>query len=265
MMSVSKCQTNEVIQNSSGKFDILAEKSNEDEEMSFEEENSSSLDSEEKIIKEETGWITVDYKKNPKKKRSKPISVSSTSEDDISDPEYRSRRKIFRKTRAQTSNGTNNKTTTAGDSSKKDKSSVNNNINNFTNNSKNKSPKDNPKSNNVKPLPPPPIKVIGINSMENIKKILKSASEKEEYVIRFLSNEMWKINPLTETAYRSITAELNKNNLQWYSHADKNNRNIKVMCRGLPSTLDPEEIIQDLKDKNFKIISAVCMQKKSRN
>lgn len=254
-------QPNEENTTSSGKFDILAEKlADEEDNMSVEEENSSSLDSEEKIVKQETSWITVDYnKKKTKKKRTKPTSPSSTSEDEISDPEYRSRRKIFKKINNQASKITKENGQINNSGSNIDKSSNSNNPVNTTNPKNNNTESDNTKT---KTLPPPPIKIIGIKSFENLQKILKVASEKEEYMIRFLGDDMWKINPQTETAFKNIRENLNKNNIQWYTHADKNNRNIKVMCRGLPTSLNPDEIVQDLKEKNFKIISAVCMQKR---
>lgn len=250
-----RCQLNEENLKSSGKFDILASEEGDDNMIiSSEEDNSSSLDSEEKIVRDQTEWLTA-TKKRKKKQKKQNSSKSSTSEDDISDPEYRSKRKLFRKIQAQNSKGNNgSNSSTANQANVEDKSNVNN-----VDSGKNQ---PNDKTSDKKPLPPPPIKIIGVSSLEQLKKILNSATKNEEFVIRFLGKEMWKVNPSSETGYKNITAELNKEKIQWYSHSDKNLRNIKVMCRGLPETTDPEEIIQDLKEKKFKIVSAVCMQKR---
>ncbi|EFN78762.1 hypothetical protein EAI_08227 [Harpegnathos saltator] len=48
---------------------------------------------------------------------------------------------------------------------------------------------------------------------------------------------------------------------KWYTYVDKNSRPYKVMARGLDPTTDPRDIIVDLKDKNFKILSAVNILK----
>nr|XP_018906148.1 PREDICTED: nucleic-acid-binding protein from mobile element jockey-like isoform X1 [Bemisia tabaci] len=176
----------------------------------------------------------------------------SLSEDYNSDPEFRAKRQVYRQQRKKRKRGNSNEQDPQTSSSSKQ----------LTNTDKS-NPTDiiNP-SNKTKILPPPPIKVIGIKNYEEIKSILKAASPKEEYSIRFIGSETWKINPSSEESFRQISDNLNTNGIQWYSHANKNTRNIKVMCKGLPPSMPEEEIVQDLLDKNFKIKNAVCMRKR---
>ena len=118
------------------------------------------------------------------------------------------------------------------------------------------------KDKDKKVLPPPPIKVIGIKEFAEIKCLLKEASDTEDYNLRFLGSETWRINPSNEDSYRKISEKLNEKGVQWYSHSNKNTRNIKVLCKGLPPSITEEEIVSDLLTKNFKIKSAVCLRKR---
>lgn len=181
-----------------------------------------------------------------------PADDASLSEDANSDPEFRAKRLIYRQQR---------KKRKRGNSSPQDETSKENNS---------KEPKDKLNNNSntkssvkvTKILPPPPIKVVGIKSFEEIKSLLKEASPEEEFTIRFLNNETWKVNPSSDEAYRKISEKLKVNNTQWYSHSNKNTRNIKVLCKGLPPSISEEEIVEDLQAKNFKIKSAVCLRKR---
>ena len=112
-------------------------------------------------------------------------------------------------------------------------------------------------------LPPPPIKIVGIQEYSSVKSILKEASISEEYTIKFLGSETWSVNSKNEDIFRNVTEKLNDNGVQWYSHANKNSRNIKVICKGLPPSMPIEEIVEDLTNRGFKIKAATCMIKKS--
>lgn len=175
----------------------------------------------------------------------------SVTEDDLSDPELREKRLAYRKQlkkkRKQTNSRDKDAPAPSDASTSKDKSS---DIKSSSNKSK------------LKILPPPPIKVLGIKTFDEIKTLLKAASPTEEYSMKFLNNEVWKVNPSTDDAYRLITEALSARSVQWYSHSNKNTRNIKVLCKGLPPSISEEEIVQDLLAKDFKIKSAVCMRKR---
>lgn len=103
---------------------------------------------------------------------------------------------------------------------------------------------------------------MGIKTFDKIKILLKEASPSEDFSIRFLNNETWKVNPTSDDSFRQISEKLKDKNIQWYSHSNKNTRNIKVLCKGLPPSIPEEEIIEDLQSKNFKIKAAVCLRKR---
>lgn len=50
-----------------------------------------------------------------------------------------------------------------------------------------------------------PIKVVGIKTFEEMKSFLSSATEKDDFILRFMGHETWRINPSSEDTYRAIT------------------------------------------------------------
>lgn len=173
---------------------------------------------------------------------------TSLSEDSNSDPEFRTKRLAFRRQQRKKRKRGDSKNV-SDDPAPKDKSSL-----------KSDSSKISDKSPKV--LPPPPIKVIGIKEYQVIKNILTEASENEEFVLKFLGNETWKVNTLNDDIFRKTSEKLNEKGIQWYTHSNKNTRNIQVLCKGLPPSIPEEEIIEDLLSKNLKIKSAVCLKKR---
>lgn len=110
-------------------------------------------------------------------------------------------------------------------------------------------------------LPPPPINVVGVNNFTQIQNIINKTLVKD-YKIVALNNDVWKINTHDPESYKSLSKGLNEEKLQWYTYENKNVRPIRVMVRGLHSSCPSEDIINDLKSQNFKVIEAVNMVKK---
>lgn len=66
----------------------------------------------------------------------------------------------------------------------------------------------------------------------------------------------FKLNCTDGDEYRQITHWLNENKLPWHTFSDKQSRPLKVMARGLAPDTCTDDIVQDLKSQEFKIISA---------
>lgn len=182
-----------------------------------------------------------------------------------SDPEYQDQRRTAAKKVKKTTKRKRKQDQSSPDS--KDASGSGADVQATQDKSNNSKPGDksntsNPNDRSPKILPPPPIKVVGIKDYQEIKRLLKEASDKEEYVLKFLGSETWKVNPSNDETFRKISEKLNEREVQWYSHSNKNTRNIKVVCKGLPPSIPEDEIVSDLLSKNFKIKSAVCMRKR---
>lgn len=94
--------------------------------------------------------------------------------------------------------------------------------------------------------------------------LLHEAMIKNKFVINItaMNNEQIKLNATSEDEYRRITSYLNNNGYPWYSFENKQTRPIKVMARKLPPTFKTEKIIQDLKNRGYKIIDAVNILKR---
>lgn len=117
-------------------------------------------------------------------------------------------------------------------------------------------------------LPPPPIKVVGVSDYVKLTSILsKSQVEKGCFSSKLISNDVWKVNPNSDEVAKKILETLKNENatdnkVQFYTHANKNLRDIKVICRGLHPTIPEDEILTDLKEKGFKVKKATCLMKK---
>lgn len=110
---------------------------------------------------------------------------------------------------------------------------------------------------------PPPINIIGITTYGEIKELLKE--NKNNYKITSLNNNVWKINMPDIESYRNLSAKLNQSGIQWFTFENKIERTLKVMARGIHSSVEKSEIIADLKLKGFKVLDAVNILKKDRN
>ena len=124
---------------------------------------------------------------------------------------------------------------------------------------------EDPKANTRKEAPPPPINVVGIEKYAEVKALLASdIISNKEYKIVAQNNNVWKILMPDPNSYRAMTGKLNAEKKQWYTYEDKNRRPIKVMARGLHSSCEKQDIIDDLQQKGLKIIDAVNIIKKEK-
>lgn len=110
---------------------------------------------------------------------------------------------------------------------------------------------------------PPPIMVHGVEKFgvlrENIQKVTAKECKYTSY-----NNNLWKINVEDSETYRAISGELTRKEIQWHSYEDKATRPIKVVARGLHSSCDEAEIVEYLKEKDFKILEAINISKRER-
>lgn len=120
------------------------------------------------------------------------------------------------------------------------------------------------KTNKEKQPRPPPIMISEVKTFDNVKKLISNSEDQKKCNFTSYSNNIWKINVDSSELYRSITAELNKQEVKWHTYEDKASRPIKVMARGLHPSCDEEEIIMDLKLEGFLILEAKNIIKKEK-
>lgn len=109
---------------------------------------------------------------------------------------------------------------------------------------------------------PPPVHIIGVKTYEEIKTLVEPVTSSYEIVAQ--NNNKWKIITTDSDSYRKLAKTLDDVKAQWYTYEDKNTRPIKVMARGLHHTCEKQDIIDDLQQKNYKIIDVVNIMKKER-
>lgn len=105
--------------------------------------------------------------------------------------------------------------------------------------------------------PPPPIIVDGIKNYQTFYDFLSGNQLSDSFVIKMMSGESVKINANDEDSYRAITKILGDNSYLWHSYENKQERPIRVMAKKIHHTYDPSRIVDDLKNKGFKITEAV--------
>ena len=117
-------------------------------------------------------------------------------------------------------------------------------------------------------LPPPPIKVIGVDNYSTLMELLvQKTIKKSDIQTRIVNNEVWHVNPKDDETAKLILESLRNANsvnpkIQFYTHCNKNIRDLKVIIRGLHPTLDQEEILEDLRNKGFKPKRVICLLKR---
>lgn len=110
-----------------------------------------------------------------------------------------------------------------------------------------------------KPVPPP----IIVTQVIDFKKLRETLLEKGfNFKANLLNNEEVKINADSIDAYREMSTYLSNKGYKWHTYEIKQNRPIKVMVRNLHPTCKPENIVQELSDNGFKILSAVNILRK---
>lgn len=60
-----------------------------------------------------------------------------------------------------------------------------------------------------------------------------------------------RIHPMTATDYRKITKILNDEDMQYHTYQLPSEKLLHIVIKGIPEPTDPEEILEDLKNKNF--------------
>ena len=103
---------------------------------------------------------------------------------------------------------------------------------------------------------PPPIFVERLVSITDLNAALKELEFKGK-MSSLSSKTSFKINCVNGEEYRKITNWLNTKNHEWHSFQDKHSRPLKVMARGIHCQTATNDIVEELKNKGFKIISAV--------
>lgn len=85
--------------------------------------------------------------------------------------------------------------------------------------------------------------------------------------MKLMGKNVWKVNPCNDTVAKVVLDTLRKENImgnkvQYYTHANKNLRDIKVICRGLHPSIEEKDIIEDLKKQGFNALRATCLMKR---
>lgn len=107
-----------------------------------------------------------------------------------------------------------------------------------------------------------PIMISGVKTFSKLKSIAQQAAKEDCKYTSY--NNVWKLNVVEIDTYRAITDALNKKKVQWHSYKNKASKPIKVMARGLHSSCDEKEIVQDLKEKGLQILEAKNIVKKRK-
>lgn len=110
---------------------------------------------------------------------------------------------------------------------------------------------------------PPPIILSNVEDYNVVKEKLNP--ENLEYKTAMMSNQQIKINVSSADEYRKLTALINDTNLEWHTYENKSTRHIKVMVRNLHPSTSTEDIMNELKENNFKIMEVVQKFKKISN
>ncbi|CAH0384772.1 unnamed protein product [Bemisia tabaci] len=117
---------------------------------------------------------------------------------------------------------------------------------------------------------PPPIKICNFEDVNKLRTlILNVIKDETQFSLKAITTvgtkAVWKVNVISEDHYRALTNELNKNKeIFWYTHENKNTRDFRVMCKGMSPQTSEEDIVDSLKGKNFNVISAVNIFKKTQ-
>lgn len=135
-------------------------------------------------------------------------------------------------------------------------------------NSKGKGEKTSSDSSDKKLLPPPPIKILGVEDYLKLSELLqKKEVTRDDFTIRFISNSVWKVNPKNDVFAKTILETLKEENslnekVQYYTHENKNLQDLKRICKGLHPSIPIDDIIDDIKNKGFKINRVTCLMKR---
>lgn len=104
---------------------------------------------------------------------------------------------------------------------------------------------------------PPPIIVDGIKDYQSFFDFLSENQAANSFTIKMMNGETVKVNATTDDVYRALTKAMTANNCLWHSYENKQERPVRVMAKKLPTTCKPERIVEDLRNKGYKIVEAV--------
>lgn len=113
----------------------------------------------------------------------------------------------------------------------------------------------------TKVVKPPPIILSNVDDFNAVREKLNTG--KLDYKTSLMGNKQIKVNVSSDEDYRTMTALINNTNFEWHSYENKASRSIKVMVRNLHPSTSVEEVADELKEKNFKIIEVVQKIKKT--
>lgn len=103
---------------------------------------------------------------------------------------------------------------------------------------------------------PPPIFVDKPGKISNLTNIVNTEVGPENYTTKIVDNNKVKINLEDGESYRKTVQLLQKENLTFHTYENKQTRPIRVMAKGLDYSTEPEDIIEYLTRKGFKILKA---------
>ena len=83
---------------------------------------------------------------------------------------------------------------------------------------------------------------------------------KDSFTVKILNNNIYKINVISQEDYRSVTSILNAKNIAWYSYENKQTHPIKVVVKNLYHSWTSEDVVENLRAQNFRVISAINKQ-----
>ena len=112
------------------------------------------------------------------------------------------------------------------------------------------------KNNSKSTLRPPPIMVSNVEEYKQFYNFVQKEA-KDSFTVKILNNNISKINVISQEDYRSVTSILNAKNIAWYSYENKQTRPIKVVVRNLHHSWTSEDVVENLKAQNFRVISAI--------
>lgn len=110
---------------------------------------------------------------------------------------------------------------------------------------------------------PPPINITNIDNYHCIYELINNTTKNFNATI--LNNGTFKINVENEEEYRKLTKILKKNKIEWYSYENDQLRPIKMMAREIHPSCDPEDILKDLRDKNYLISDVINIIKTQKD
>ncbi|GFS92091.1 nucleic-acid-binding protein from transposon X-element [Trichonephila clavipes] len=99
--------------------------------------------------------------------------------------------------------------------------------------------------------PPPPITIDNVNNTPAFLKQLQNRT-KENLMGRIIGKDL-RIYPKTPQAYHTIRSFIDREKLESYTYQLNEGKELKVVIRGMPSDMPPQQIIEGLTELGLKI------------